>query len=171
MDDIRKKKKKKNSPVSKIVFRLYETIPRDNVRTPQKLYDDLNSVFEFDFDPCPYMSTFDGLALKDWGKMNYVNPPYSKVKRWLAKGVEEWKKGNDSVFLIPFGFNAKYFSRLVFSHEEFKIYLITKRVKFTGYSHPFFMGLCLIVMDKKTKEECLMKKTSLFKKGKLRLLL
>jgi hypothetical protein len=32
------------------------------------------------------------------------------------------------------------------------------------------MGLCLIVMDKKNKEDCLMKKTLLFKKGKLRLL-
>jgi len=49
----------------------------DNWATPKEFYNQLNKEFNFDFDPCPLHSTFDGLKT-EWGKVNFVNPPYSK---------------------------------------------------------------------------------------------
>ena len=77
----------------------------DNYATPPELYNKLNSRFNFDFDPCPYnegVIVVDGLKI-DWGKSNFINPPYSqKIKeQFIMKGIEESKKGKLCVFLIP----------------------------------------------------------------------
>lgn len=73
---------------------------RLNWRTPKHLYDKLNEEFNFDFDPCPVAPDFDGLKV-EWGKCNFVNPPYSReVKKWCEKAVKEWKKGKTVVMLV-----------------------------------------------------------------------
>ena len=41
----------------------------DHWETPPQLFADLNSEFDFDFDPCPLFADFDGLAI-DWGQRN-----------------------------------------------------------------------------------------------------
>jgi len=48
--------------------------------TPPELYAELNAEFHFDFDPCPYPlpEGFDGLE-REWGKSNYVNPPFGSI--------------------------------------------------------------------------------------------
>jgi len=69
-------------------------------RTPKAVYQTLDAEFGFDYDPCPIKPTKDGLTT-DWGNINYVNPPYKEIAKWLAKGYEEWKKGKTVVFLIP----------------------------------------------------------------------
>ena len=50
--------------------------------TPKELMDQLQREFNFDYDPCPYPKPddYDGLDA-DWGKKNYVNPPFGVV-RW-----------------------------------------------------------------------------------------
>ena len=83
----------------------------DNYATPPELYNELNKEFNFNFDPCPYNEgdiINDGLKI-DWGKSNFVNPPYSqKLKeQFIIKGIEEMKKGNVSVFLIPVSTSTK----------------------------------------------------------------
>ena len=50
----------------------------DNWKTPKDFYGPLNAIFDFDFDPCPLNSTFDGLSI-EWGQRNFVNPPYSRA--------------------------------------------------------------------------------------------
>ena len=65
-------------------IKLFQSKKTDDWQTPQWLYDELNDEFDFDFDPCPLNSTFDGL-LCDWGKRNFINPPYSNVKGFLKK--------------------------------------------------------------------------------------
>lgn len=60
----------------------------DDWRTPQKLYEELDKEFNFDFDPCPFQSTFNGLEI-EWGKSNFVNPPYSQLKLWCKKAFQE----------------------------------------------------------------------------------
>ncbi|GHV50328.1 hypothetical protein FACS1894216_02330 [Synergistales bacterium] len=47
--------------------------------TPPELYAELNSEFNFDFDPCPYPRPmgYNSLVLP-WGTSNYVNPPFYK---------------------------------------------------------------------------------------------
>lgn len=94
----------------------------DNWSTPRKVYEGLNEEFSFDFDPCPLneAANTDGAQLSliidseatdpdksidglycEWGKSNFVNPPYSQLGLWLKKAFEEWQKVKTVVLLIP----------------------------------------------------------------------
>lgn len=55
-------------------------VQHDNWATPKEVYDQLNNEFHFDYDPCPLNFEVDGLTC-EWGKCNYVNPPYSRKLR------------------------------------------------------------------------------------------
>lgn len=105
----------------------------DNYATPPELYNELNKEFNFDFDPCPYNEDEiinDGLKI-DWGKSNFVNPPYSqKLKeQFIIKGIEEMKKGNASVFLIPVSTSTKLFHDYIKPNAS-EIRFLKGRVKF-----------------------------------------
>ena len=76
-------------------------------RTPKEIYEKLDDEFHFDFDPCPHPRPqgFDGLKV-DWGKSNWVNPPYRKYEgkglcAWVRKAIEEHKKGKEVVMVFP----------------------------------------------------------------------
>jgi site-specific DNA-methyltransferase (adenine-specific) len=105
----------------------------DNYATPPEFYNKLNKEFNFDFDPCPYNEGIiinDGLTI-DWGKSNFVNPPYSqKLKeQFIIKGIEEMKKGNTSVFLIPVSTSTKLFHDYIKPNAS-EIRFIKGRIKF-----------------------------------------
>lgn len=85
--------------------------------TPPSVYEVLNAEFSFSFDPCPYPlpEGFDGLTC-DWGRSNYVNPPFGSIlhkgpddKRpkkkgptaWVRKALSEWRKGKRVVLVYP----------------------------------------------------------------------
>ena len=79
--------------------------------TPPSLYKQLDSQYHFDFDPCPYPvpTGFDGLTC-EWGKSNYVNPPFGSIihqgkkkgpTAWARKAIEENKKGKQVVLVYP----------------------------------------------------------------------
>lgn len=94
----------------------------DNWITPQKVYDELNAEFNFDFDPCPYNTgeiINDGLKI-EWGKSNFVNPPYSPElkKAFILKAIEEKKKGNSSVLLIPAQTGTKLFHDIILPNAK-----------------------------------------------------
>jgi hypothetical protein len=88
----------------------------DNWATPKEFYDKLNKEFNFDFDPCPLMNESeitpekDGLLI-EWGKRNYINPPYSKSLKeaFVLKSIEESKKGKLCVMLLPVSTSTKLF--------------------------------------------------------------
>lgn len=103
----------------------------DHVETPEDLYNSLNDEFHFDFDPCPFKADFDGLQI-DWGKSNYVNPPYSNIQSFMKKAVEEMKKGNLTVFLIPLRMGSRYWERLVIPYAS-EVRPIAGYIKFKGY--------------------------------------
>lgn len=105
----------------------------DNWATPKELYDKLNEEFNFDFDPCPLFSTFDGLTLRDWEKSNFINPPYSrKLKEaFVLKAIEESKKGNLCVMLLPVSTSTKLFHEHILPNAK-EIRFLEKRVKFLG---------------------------------------
>ena len=68
----------------------------DDWATPKDFYDELNKEFNFDFDPCPFQNdieVFNGLTA-NWGKVNFVNPPYSRKlkEQFVLKGLEEAAK-------------------------------------------------------------------------------
>lgn len=79
--------------------------------TPPDLMQQLHDKYNFDFDPCPYPKpdNFDGLTC-DWGKSNYVNPPFGSiihegkkkgVTAWVRKALAEKEKGNSTVLVYP----------------------------------------------------------------------
>ena len=109
----------------------------DKWKTPEVFYQKLNEEFNFDFDPCPPNPEFDGLEI-EWGKRNFVNPPYGNViSKWLAKAVEEQGKGKTSVFLIPSRTDTKWWHTYVMEADEIRF--IKGRLRFQGavYNAPF----------------------------------
>jgi hypothetical protein len=78
--------------------------------TPPDLYRKLDAEFGFDFDPCPYPLPrgFNSLNV-DWGKSNYVNPPFRKEDvvggrgptAFVRKAIAEQQEGKTSILLLP----------------------------------------------------------------------
>lgn len=90
------------------------------------------------FDPCPLRSGVDGLEL-DWSDQEFLfcNPPYSKVKEFVFKGIHEhayymfkhhhfpsWE------FLLPARTDTAWFAALL--EYGVSIEFIKGRVKFGG---------------------------------------
>lgn len=106
-------------------------VHKDDWATPKDLYDKLNEEFNFDFDPCPLRSSFDGLSI-EWGKSNFINPPYSRElkEKFIRKAVEENKKGKICVLLLPVSTSTKIFHELIYKKAEIRF--LKGRVKFEG---------------------------------------
>lgn len=104
----------------------------DNWATPKDLFDKLNAEFNFDFDPCPLNSEFDGLQI-EWGKSNFINPPYSRElkEKFVKKAIEESKKGKTCVMLLPVSTSTKLFHEHIQPNAK-EIRFLKGRVKFAG---------------------------------------
>ena len=107
----------------------------DNWATPPAFYNALNKCLSFDFDPCPFLHNideWDGLTT-EWGKMNWVNPPYTqKLKEaFICKAVEELHKGKTSVCLIPASTSTKLFHETIAPNAEL-IMFPKGRIPFIG---------------------------------------
>ena len=113
--------------------------------TPDDFYNKLDEEFHFDFDPCPHNPTFDGLNI-EWGKVNFVNPPYKTSKEWIKKGWEEWKKGKTVVFLIPARTDTKAFHEYIYHQAEIRF--IKGRLKFKGAKNSAPFPSMLVIFRK-----------------------
>lgn len=104
----------------------------DDWATPKDFYDKLNQEFNFDFDPCPLFSTFNGLQI-EWGNSNYINPPYSRnlKESFVLKAIEESKKGKLCVMLLPVSTSTKLFHNHILPNAK-EIRFVEKRIKFLG---------------------------------------
>lgn len=100
--------------------------------TPAELYNKLDKVFNFDFDPCPLHADFDGLEC-EWGKVNFVNPPYSlRLKTaFVKKAIEVSKTGAKCVLLLPVSTSTKLFHDYILPNAK-DIEFLKGRVKFAG---------------------------------------
>jgi phage N-6-adenine-methyltransferase len=141
--------------VSKIVF----SHKKDEYFTPKSLYDKLNRRYNFRLDPATtsdnpldtkffYTQADNGLD-KDWKPVNtFVNPPYSKVGKWVAKAHDQIlsnvKKNSELVIvmLVAARTDTKWFHDIVLE-SNIKGYCIVQflrgRLKFrnTVYTSPF----------------------------------
>jgi site-specific DNA-methyltransferase (adenine-specific) len=118
----------------------------DEWATPQKLFDKLNSSYNFTLDPCAtaetakctkfYTQQDDGLS-KSWANESvFINPPYSNVAGWVEKAYKEnAENGATCVLLIPARTDTKWFHRYCMQADA--IQFIKSRVKFeNGSSKP-----------------------------------
>lgn len=105
----------------------------DDWATPKYIYE--QAMAKGMHDPCPLRSETDGLT-SEWGKDNFVNPPYSQLKAWIEKSIEEHKKGKGVTLLIPARTDTRAF-KLLFGYGA-KITFISGRLKFNeANSAPF----------------------------------
>ena len=126
---------------TKVMFRAL----KQDWRTPKKLYDELDKEFNFDFDPCPPNPKQNGLII-EWGKRNYVNPPYSDVSKWIRKGVAESLKGKLVVFLTASRTDTRWFHDYALKYAK-EIRFIKGRLKFSGYKNSAPFPSCVIIFD------------------------
>jgi len=105
----------------------------DNWATPKDLYDKLNDEFNFDFDPCPLHSKFDGLHSETiWCDSNFINPPYSRKlkEEFIKRAYNESLNGKLCVMLLPVSTSTKIFHDYIYGKAEIRF--IKGRVKFEG---------------------------------------
>ena len=125
----------------------------DSVRTPKEILQYVEKRWGKFYDPVPYKEHFDPVKDKDalktkWGKVNFVNPPYSRPKWFLQKGIKLWKLDKTvSVFLVKNDIiGSKYFSRL---GREAELIFFDRRVTFENYDRPASFSSMLVVFDGK----------------------
>ena len=99
--------------------------------TPKEFYDKLNDEFNFNFDPCPLQSKFDGLEI-EWKERNFINPPYSRKlkEEFIRKAFEESQKGKLCVMLLPVSTSTIIFHEVIYPNAEIRF--IRRRIKFIG---------------------------------------
>lgn len=118
---------------------------RNNLaQTPRDLYDKLNKVLQFDFDPCPVDPTFDGLSI-EWGKSNFVNPPYAQLGKWIQKAFSEASTGKRCVMLIPVRTHRVYWHHYILPHA--RVYYLLGTLRFAPYRQNAPFPLCIAIFD------------------------
>ncbi len=115
--------------MDKNTIRLFGSKKTDHWQTPQDLMDEVYKEFDIDFDPCPLKAQEDALTI-DWIGNIYVNPPYSKVGKFLKKAHEELQNGNAKtiVFLTFANTDTAWFHDYVYRKAEIRF--IRGRLKF-----------------------------------------
>ena len=122
--------------------------------TPVGFYNQLDSEFHFNYDPCPEHPLKDGLTT-DWGKRCYINPPYGKaIRGWLEKALSEIEKGNTeiAVFLLPAYPDVKWFHEIVLPRAE-EIRFIKGRLKFGSHSNSAPFASMLVIFNSPSPDE------------------
>ena len=109
----------------------------DNWETPPDLYSKLDKEFNFDFDPCPINEGVitpenDGLLI-EWGKRNFINPPYSRKLKdaFVKKAIRLAGDGNLCVMLLPASTSTYLFHDYILPNAA-EIRMLRGRVSFIG---------------------------------------
>ena len=109
--------------------------------TPQKLFEYLNNIYNFNLDPCAthdnakcrkYFTIEDDGLIQDWeGHTVFCNPPYGRqIKDWVRKSyLESLKPNTKVVMLIPARTDTRYWHEYIFKYAN-KILFIEGRLKF-----------------------------------------
>ena len=114
---------------------------RQNWKTPKAFYQALNAEFNFDFDPCPSEPLFDGFK-KQWGQVNFINPPYNEIKKWVECAY--WKyKNRTNVFLIPARTDTQWWHDYVMKAHEIRF--VKGRLKFDEHKNSAPFPSCIVI--------------------------
>ena len=128
-----------------MAVRVHFTSERQNWKTPKAFYQALDAEFAFDFDPCPPNPGFDGLSV-EWGKSNFVNPPYNQMARWVEKAYQEHQAGKTVVMLIPSRTDTRWWHDFIMRANEIRF--IKGRLKFDDQKNNAPFPSAVIVFKK-----------------------
>jgi phage N-6-adenine-methyltransferase len=106
--------------------------------TPQALFDELDSVFNFQLDVCATkqnhkVSTYftkadDGLRQR-WTTSNWMNPPYGReIYHWVKKAHENPL----TVCLLPARTDTRWFHEFIYNNPKAELRFLKGRLKFGG---------------------------------------
>lgn len=110
----------------KLKFQACLSRESDHWATPKYIYEQIKRLGFH--DPCPLHSETDGLT-GDWPTDSFVNPPYSKLRAWVSKSIQQHQKnGIRVILLIPARTDTKAFRDLW--QYGAKITFITGRLRF-----------------------------------------
>ena len=116
--------------------------------TPDRVFYIIQDEWDFlkqdMFDPCPVNPCFDGLNV-DWEKINFVNPPYTLLKEFVEKAIEESYKSKKTIMLLPSKTDQQWFHDLI--DFPYKIVWIRKRLKFKNNKHSSMQPHFLVMID------------------------
>ena len=137
----------------------YHRSATDSVTTPKYITDALCREFGVQkmFDPCPYDPLFnkdtsvDGLTIPWASPVTFVNPPYSKPRKWLLKARDVWKQGKTVILLLKAeSMGSQYFKYA----EGAEIRVIDHHVKFGNYKNKApFTNILVIFHANKTSQK------------------
>lgn len=123
------------------------------VVTPSALLEELNKVFNFDFDPCPVFPDQDAMV-SDWGMMNYVNPPFRHTAAFCFRAVEMAKnKDAKTVVICPATMRSVWRYELHKTGAVHAYVFLRSGIKFDGYSKEMPLPLNLILIGKPRKQK------------------
>lgn len=117
-------------------MKFYASSEHDNWETPKYI----KIHYAKHYDPCPLFSTTDGL-IGNWGKKAFVNPPFSELKKWAEKAIEQSKKGCEVTLLVPLRPSTKWYQALIDAGG--KVAFFRKRLRYNNADNAPFES-CLI---------------------------
>jgi phage N-6-adenine-methyltransferase len=118
--------------------------------TPDDLYERLDVLYGFTRDVCAaednkkcddFWSTSNSCLDKEWDGVNWMNPPYKDLKKFVQKAHDEAFRAV-TVCLIPARTNTKWWHELCMQGE---VSFICGRPKFKGCVHGLPQPLALVV--------------------------
>ena len=133
--------------------------------TPQEFFDKLNSIHNFNLDPCAsadtakcerYYTESDNGLEKDWSEgatadspvSAFVNPPYgTSIKYWIKKSyLESRKPYTKVVMLVPARTDTSYWHEYCMKAD--KIHFVKGRLKFGGATAGAPFPSAVVIFDK-----------------------
>jgi phage N-6-adenine-methyltransferase len=106
--------------------------------TPRALFDELDSVFNFQLDVCatnqnhkvsPYFTKADDGLRQRWTTSNWMNPPYGReIYYWIKKAHENPL----TVCLLPARTDTRWFHEFIYNNPKAELRFLKGRLKFGG---------------------------------------
>lgn len=132
----------------------------DEWSTPDDFFNKLNEIYKFTLDPCATLANTkcekfftvndDGLS-KSWRlHTTFCNPPYSKMKDWVAKCFYESEQLDTKVvMLIPSRTDTKYWHDYVMKAN--RIIFVKGRLRFGGAKNVAPFPSCVVEFKQNTE--------------------